>query len=113
MAPRFSLGVRAAIALAAALLTLPVPVHAVRVMPAGAGSVTLVGAGDIAVCGSDNDSATATLVSSVLAEQASNVAFSAGDNVYPDGSSGWPAESFTPSASKNTFTVALPGSGSR
>ncbi len=97
MAPRFSLGVRATIALAAAVLTLPGPVYAANLTPAGAGSVTLVGAGDIAVCGSNtNDSATAALVSNVLAEQASNIAFTAGDNVYPDGSSSWYGACYDP-----------------
>jgi hypothetical protein len=97
MVPPLSLGVRVAIAFAAALLTLPVPAHAARLVPLGLDSVSLVGAGDIAVCGSDTaDSATAALVSNVLAEQASNIAFTAGDNVYPDGSSSWYSACYDP-----------------
>ncbi|MEO6350213.1 MAG: metallophosphoesterase, partial [Candidatus Limnocylindrales bacterium] len=47
---------------------------------------TLVGAGDIAVCVSSWDSATAALVSDVLANNPDAWAFTAGDNTYPDGS---------------------------
>ena len=43
----------------------------------------LVGAGDIADCGLDGDSATATLVASIA-----GTVFTAGDNVYPAGSAG-------------------------
>lgn len=45
-------------------------------------SATLVGAGDIASCTSSKDSKTAALVRKV-----SGTVFTAGDNVYPDGSS--------------------------
>jgi hypothetical protein len=94
---RFPIGLRTVIAAAALLLTLPIPAHAARVAPVGSEVVTLVGAGDIAVCGSNtDDSATAAMVSSVLAEQASNIAFTAGDNVYPDGSSNWYSTCYDP-----------------
>ncbi len=97
MTPRFPIGLRVAIAAAALLLTLPIPAHGARVTPVGSGVVTLVGAGDIAVCGSyADDSATAAIVSDVLAEQPSNVAFTAGDNVYPDGSSNWYGACYDP-----------------
>ena len=52
-------------------------------MDAGAAldGVTLVGAGDIATCVGTADSATASLVESIP-----GIVFTAGDNVYPDGS---------------------------
>ena len=49
--------------------------------PARSGDPVLVGAGDIADCGLDGDSATATLVASI-----EGTVFTAGDNVYPAGS---------------------------
>jgi hypothetical protein len=94
---RFPGGVRIALLVAASLLTVPAPAHAAWAMPAAAGSVTLVGAGDIALCGSNTrDSATALLVSTVLSADATAVAFTAGDNVYPDGSSNWYAMCYAP-----------------
>lgn len=47
---------------------------------ASAASVVLVGAGDISTCGNNNDEATAKLLDSI-----SGTVFTAGDNVYPDG----------------------------
>lgn len=66
----------------------PAPVGAAVVAGSSSGdSVTLVGAGDIAVCGSNvTDTATAALVQDVLDADSSAIAFTAGDNVYPDGS---------------------------
>jgi hypothetical protein len=59
-------------------------------MPTGTipgATVTLVGAGDIAVCGTNQiDSATAAIVQNVLDNDTTAIAFTAGDNVYPDGS---------------------------
>ena len=50
-------------------------------------TLTLVGAGDIAVCGTnETDSATAALVQQILDSDTTAIAFTAGDNVYPDGS---------------------------
>ncbi len=49
--------------------------------PVRSGDPVLVGAGDIADCGLDGDSATATLVESI-----EGTVFTAGDNVYPAGS---------------------------
>ena len=49
--------------------------------PTRSGDPVLVGAGDIADCGLDGDSATATLVASIA-----GTVFTAGDNVYPTGS---------------------------
>jgi hypothetical protein len=90
MPRRLPIGVRLAIALAAVLLTLPVPVHAARVSPAVEGRITLVGAGDIAVCGSNtSDTRTAQLVQGILLSDTTAIAFTLGDNVYPDGSSNW------------------------
>ena len=48
--------------------------------PSPSGDPVLVGAGDIADCGLDGDSATAALV-----EANPGTVFTAGDNVYPDG----------------------------
>ena len=51
--------------------------------PAPSGDPVLVGAGDIADCGLDGDSSTATLLDSIA-----GTVFTAGDNVYPAGSAG-------------------------
>jgi 3',5'-cyclic AMP phosphodiesterase CpdA len=45
----------------------------------------LIGAGDIASCDSSGDEATAALVERMLAASDHAVAFTAGDNTYPDG----------------------------
>jgi hypothetical protein len=47
---------------------------------ASAATVVLVGAGDISTCGNNNDEATAKLLDGI-----SGTVFTAGDNVYPDG----------------------------
>ena len=64
--------------------------QAVSAAPAGPApepTVMLVGAGDIAVCGTNEiDSATAALVQNVLDADSTAMVFTAGDNVYPDGS---------------------------
>jgi calcineurin-like phosphoesterase family protein len=58
---------------------------------------TLIGAGDIAVCGSNvNDTKTAALVKSVLDADTTAWAFTAGDNVYPNGSSNYFASCYAP-----------------
>ena len=49
-------------------------------LSASAASVVLVGAGDISTCSNNNDEATAKLLDSI-----SGTVFTAGDNVYPDG----------------------------
>ena len=72
-----------------AIATLIAPASVAAVSTAGTGSgqtVTLVGTGDIAVCGTNViDSATAALVQEVLDYDATAIAFTVGDNVYPDG----------------------------
>ena len=59
-------------------------------------TVTLVGAGDIAVCTTSYDSATAELVQDVLDADSTAIAFTAGDNVYPNGSSALFASCYDP-----------------
>jgi hypothetical protein len=54
--------------------------------PSSREEAILVGSGDIADCDSDGDEATAVLVERILAASDNAVAFTAGDNVYPDGS---------------------------
>ena len=88
--------------LAVTALIAPAPASAVSTSGAGDGNaratytgtavqptVTLVGAGDIAVCGTSHDSQTAALVQSVLDSDTTAIAFTAGDNTYPDGSSAY------------------------
>jgi hypothetical protein len=77
-------------AAAAAMLALPLPAGAAHLNAAVAGRVTLVGAGDIGVCGSNtSDTRTAQLVADTLLADTTAIAFTLGDNVYPDGSSSW------------------------
>jgi hypothetical protein len=58
---------------------------------------TLIGAGDIAVCGTNqNDSATAALVKAALDADTTAWAFTAGDNVYPNGSSNYYTSCYAP-----------------
>jgi Calcineurin-like phosphoesterase len=57
---------------------------------------TLVGSGDISTCTNDRDAATAAVVSSVLDQDESAWAFTAGDNVYPDGSPQYFADCYDP-----------------
>lgn len=82
--------------LAAALLLVPAPAAARVAVTTAEGSRTLVGAGDIAVCGTNWDAATAALVNGVLAAVAGSIAFTAGDNVYPDGSSIYYSDCYAP-----------------
>ena len=56
------------------------------VVAAHPAEATLIGAGDISVCTNNRDSATAALVKDVLDADASAIAYTVGDNVYPDGS---------------------------
>ena len=72
-----SRGVRGSL-LAALLLVASLPVAPVT----GATTITLVGAGDIASCGTRTDEQTAALVAAIP-----GTAFTAGDNVYSDGTS--------------------------
>ena len=66
-----------------------------------AGARFMIGAGDIAECDDTGDEATATLVDSVLrANQAANVetvVFTLGDHAYPEASSRYLTQCFTPS----------------
>lgn len=90
MPGRLSNGARLLISAAAVLLLLPVPVSAAGLRPTIEGGVTLVGAGDIAVCDTiTSDSRTAQLVADILLADTTAIAFTLGDNVYPDGSSSW------------------------
>lgn len=111
MPRRLPIGVRLLIAAAAVLLSLPMPVNAARLNPTVEGSVTLVGAGDIAVCGSNtSDSRTAQLVQDILLADTTAIAFTLGDNVYPDGSSSWFWSCYEPTwGAFKTRTRPVPG----
>jgi hypothetical protein len=85
-------GMRTALVVMSVALALSWAAPVQAVMPASTGltvsdstTVTLVGAGDIASCSYSRDSATGALVAGVLAADPSAIAFTAGDNVYPDG----------------------------
>lgn len=79
--------VRSPAALVLALILSATAIAAAPAALADTASRTLIGAGDIAVCGSNHkDAATAALVKSVLDADSTAWAFTAGDNVYPDGS---------------------------
>jgi 3',5'-cyclic AMP phosphodiesterase CpdA len=81
---------RLALCAAAVLFALPATTFAAPLTPTVEGAVTLVGAGDIAVCGSTtSDTRTAQLVQNILASDPTAIAFTLGDNVYPDGSLDW------------------------
>lgn len=47
--------------------------------------MVLAGAGDISDCDNEGDSATASLIDDVVAENPTAIVFTTGDNVYPDG----------------------------
>ena len=47
--------------------------------------VVMAGAGDISDCGNDGDTITAGLIDGLIAENAGTIVFTAGDNVYSDG----------------------------
>lgn len=81
---------------ATAMAAAPAALIPVPVALADTASRTLIGAGDIAVCGTNADSATAALVKSVLDADTTAWAFTAGDNVYPDGSSSYFANCYAP-----------------
>lgn len=73
--------------LVAAVLSAAAPVSAASISgTTGGETVTLVGTGDIAVCGTERDSATAAIVQGILDADPTAIAFTSGDNVYPDGS---------------------------
>src|SRR2546425_4248149 len=59
---------------------------------AASGSVVLVGAGDIADCSGSGDEATAALLDNIA-----GTVFTAGDNVYPDGTDAQFAQCYDPS----------------
>jgi hypothetical protein len=82
---------------ASALAAAPAALISVPVALADTAPRTLVGAGDIAVCGAnEGDAATAALVKSVLDANTTARAFTAGDNVYPDGSSTYYSNCYAP-----------------
>jgi len=110
MPPRRAASLRLTLLVTGLLLLVPAPAWA-WLTPSAADSVTLIGAGDIAVCGSNvRDSATAQIVSDVLASNPSAIAFTAGDNVYPDGSTSWYAACYEPTWGAFKFrTRPVPG----
>lgn len=57
---------------------------------------TLIGAGDIAACTHTRDSDTAALMVDALAADPTVIAFTAGDNVYPNGGAQWFADCYEP-----------------
>jgi alkaline phosphatase len=63
-----------------ATVVLPTPLR-----PVTRGEPILIGSGDIASCDSPGDEATAVLVERMLAASDNAMAFTAGDNTYPDG----------------------------
>ena len=68
-------------------------------------AATLVGAGDIASCSSTADSKTAAIVAGIQ-----GIVFTAGDNVYPDGSSGNYKSCYSPSwGAFKSRTMPVPG----
>jgi hypothetical protein len=99
------------VVLASALLSLPLPAYAARLTPTVDGAVTLVGAGDIAVCGSNtSDTRTAQIVQQILLADSTAIAFTLGDNVYPDGSSAWFSSCYEPTwGAFRTRTRPVPG----
>jgi 3',5'-cyclic AMP phosphodiesterase CpdA len=82
---------------ATALAAVPVALKTAPTALGGTAAVTLVGAGDIAVCGSiTSDTRTAELVQNILLADTTAIAFTLGDNVYPDGSSNWFSSCYEP-----------------
>ena len=67
----------------------PPPADAPAELLAISGASVLIGAGDIAVCGTTNDEKTAAIVDSIAREDSiakvTNVVFTVGDHVYPNG----------------------------
>jgi hypothetical protein len=83
--------------LAALALVAPASVAAATTAgTTGGDTVTLVGAGDIAVCDTDFDAQTAALVQAVLDNDPTAIAFTAGDNVYPNGSTQYFTDCYEP-----------------
>jgi len=73
--------------------------------PAVAATAVLVGAGDIATCGGSGDEATAALLDSIA-----GTVFTAGDNVYSDGTAAEFADCFNPSWGRHKArTFPAPG----
>jgi hypothetical protein len=108
---RFSVVGRTVALVVALLISLPAPAGATMLTPGAVDAVTLVGAGDIGVCGSNtSDTRTAQLVANILAADTTAIAFTAGDNVYPDGSSSWFASCYEPTwGAFKTRTRPVPG----
>lgn len=96
---------------ATALASVPAVLKETPTALGATASVTLVGAGDIAVCGSNtSDSRTAQLVEDILLSDTTAVAFTLGDNVYPDGSSSWFSSCYEPTwGAFKTRTRPVPG----
>ncbi len=61
------------------------------------GGRALIGAGDIASCASTGDEKTAALVDSLLVEHPDALVFTAGDNVYQNGTAQEYADCYGPS----------------
>lgn len=68
-----------------------------------ADAAVLVGAGDMAACGLDRGEATAILLDELV-----GTVFTAGDNVYPDGTAGQFADCFDPSRGRTSTGFGLP-----
>ena len=95
----------------------PSGVPALIVALGEAGSVAksgnvLVGAGDIASCSSEGDEATASLLDQVVDRSVEAVVFTAGDNVYEDGSEQNFDNCYDPSWGR-LMTITRPAPGSR
>jgi 3',5'-cyclic AMP phosphodiesterase CpdA len=89
----------------AAAMTPVGPETAVSSQTALTGTSTLVGAGDIASCTSGADEKTAAIVAGIP-----GIVFTAGDNVYPDGSSSNYKSCYSPSwGAFKSRTMPVPG----
>jgi hypothetical protein len=69
----------------------------VNLSEAAGGGALLIGAGDIAGCDKDGDEQTADLIDSLLIEHPDATVFTAGDNVYPDGTAQEYTDCYEPS----------------
>ena len=83
----------------------PTPGPTAAPTPVPGGTYVLVGAGDIASCSNDGDEATAELLDTI-----SGTVFTAGDNVYSDGTQSEFADCYDPSWGRHrTRTLPAPG----
>jgi hypothetical protein len=80
--------------------------------PPQTGDTVLVGAGDIAVCSSDGDELTASLLDTLVASASEAVVYTAGDNAYENGSGQNFADCYEPSWGRHK-AITRPSPGSR